>query len=102
MDPDLPIRRRFRYQLPVTLMLMQATDTPPVTLEDLPPGRPARILAIEGPRDLRHRLLGLGLHPGGTITVLQRQSRGLVVATGATRVALDTRMARSLRVEAAS
>ena len=81
-------------------MLMQATVTPPVTLEDLPPGRPARILAIEGARDLRHRLLGLGLHPGGTITVLQRQPRGLVVAAGATRVALDTQMARALRVEA--
>lgn len=72
---------------------------PPASLVTLAAGRSARITGIEGPRTLRHRLLGLGLHPGGSLTLIQRRGRGLVVAVGATRVALDEDIARHLLIE---
>lgn len=81
-------------------MSTDATAINPITLEALAAGRAARIAGIDGPRALRHRLLGLGLHPGGNLKVVQRRGRGLVVAVGATRVALDDDIARHLLVEA--
>lgn len=81
-------------------MIPESPDTSAVTLSTLPTGRRARITRITGPRNVRHRLLGLGLHPGGLLTIVQRRSRGLVVAVGAARVALGNDMATHLRVEA--
>lgn len=72
----------------------------PRSLDRLPAGSEARIGAIDAPRKLRHRLLGLGLHPGESLKVLQRRGNGLVVAVGGSRVALDLRTAESLRMEA--
>lgn len=72
----------------------------PKSLDCLPVGSEARISAINAPRQLRHRLLGLGLHPGESLRVLQRRGNGLVVAVGGSRVALDLRTAESLQIEA--
>ena len=69
------------------------------SLDRLPAGSEARISGIDAPRQLRHRLLGLGLHPGETVRVLQRRGNGLVLAVGGSRVALDLQTAESLRVE---
>ena len=69
------------------------------TLETLATGQAARIAGITGPRTLRHRLLGLGLHPGGVLKIVQRRGRGIVVAVGATRVALDDSVACQLLVD---
>jgi ferrous iron transport protein A len=71
----------------------------PRSLDSLPAGGEARISDIDAPRQLRHRLLGLGLHPGESVKVLQRRGNGLVVAVGGSRVALDLQTAASLRVE---
>ncbi len=68
-------------------------------LDTAPTGSEVRISAIDAPRPLRHRLLGLGLHPGESLRVLQRRGTGLVLAVGASRVALDLRTARLLEVE---
>jgi len=71
------------------------------TLETLAIGQAARIADITGPRALRHRLLGLGLHPGGLLKIVQRRGRGMVVAVGATRIALDNSVACQLLVDEA-
>jgi len=77
------------------------SSTPSTTsLSALPTGQRARIVDIDGPRNQRHRLLGLGLHSGGHLIILQRRGRGMVVAIGAARVALGNDVAGLLQVEA--
>jgi Fe2+ transport system protein FeoA len=44
--------------------------------------------------------LGLGLHSGSQLIILQRRGRGMVVAIGAARVALGNDVAGLLQVEA--
>ena len=41
-----------------------------VTLADLSLGTPGRVLAVEGPRAFRRRLLEMGLVPGTEVTIV--------------------------------
>lgn len=68
-------------------------------LAELEPGRPARIVGIEGGRDLRRRCLALGLRPGAEIAISQSRRHGVVIGSDNTRVALGEGMAERLLVE---
>ena len=67
---------------------MPQTNLFGIPLTGLSVGASARISEIKGGRDVARRLLGLGLRVGSNIKVVQRQGRGIVVATTDTRVAL--------------
>lgn len=67
---------------------MSITATASIPLLDLPAGQPARLAEIRGGRGLERRLLGLGLRIGSPVIVLHRRGRGLVLASGDTRIAL--------------
>jgi len=72
-----------------------------MTLEQLHPGQLARILAIEGGRDLRRRLGQMGIHPGDTVSVSRHGAfRGpLLISIHNSRVAIGRGIARRIRVE---
>ena len=65
----------------------------------LPVGRHARITRINGGVQLTRRLMGLGLRIGSEVAVLQHRGRGVVLASGDTRVALGADIATHLLVE---
>lgn len=78
------------------------TATPlhrPITLDQMPAGVRARITGISGDRGLARKLLGLGLRVGSEVSVLQRRSRGVVVANAGTRVALGSSVADKLLMQ---
>ncbi|WP_242475350.1 FeoA family protein [Thiohalocapsa halophila] len=64
------------------------TDPDAMGLGRLPPGVSARLQAIQGGRQLQRKLGALGLRVGSELRVEHRRGRGLVVAAGASRVAL--------------
>ena len=63
-------------------------DADAVGLGRLPQGVSARLQAIQGGRHLQRKLGALGLRVGSELRVEHRRGRGLVVAAGASRVAL--------------
>jgi ferrous iron transport protein A len=70
-----------------------------VSLAELEPGRSARIVDIEGGREMRRRCLALGLRPGTEIAISQSRRHGVVIGSDNTRVALGEGMAERVRVE---
>jgi ferrous iron transport protein A len=60
----------------------------PVPLDALTPGASARLAEIRGGRHLQRKLGALGLRVGSALRVEHRRGRGLVVAVGASRIAL--------------
>ncbi len=69
------------------------------SLGSLSVGGQARIARIDGGRQLTRRLMGLGLRVGSEVSVLQHRGRGVVLASGDTRVALGEGIAGKLLVE---
>ena len=69
------------------------------SLRTLPIGGRARIARIDGGRQLTRRLLGMGLRVGSEVAVLHHRGRGVVLASGDTRVALGGGIAGKLLVE---
>lgn len=69
----------------------------PIT--EIPVGRRARLVKIEGGRELTRRLLGLGLSIDEEVEVLQHRGRGVVVARGGNRIALGGGVAEKLMAE---
>ena len=76
----------------------QATENL-ASLGALPVGGHARIARIDGGVQLARRLMGLGLRVGSEIAVLQHRGRGVVLASGDTRIALGADIATHLLVE---
>ncbi|WP_058553846.1 FeoA family protein [Thiohalocapsa sp. ML1] len=72
----------------------------PVALGSLPAGTRARLSAIHGGRQLERKLGALGLRVGGVFRVEHRRGRGLVVASGASRIALGGAIVDKLLVVA--
>lgn len=70
-----------------------------LSLARIPAGARARILVIQGGRDLTRRLLGLGLRGGSVVDILQHRGRGVVLAVGDTRIALGGGIAEKLLAE---
>ncbi|MCW8906592.1 MAG: ferrous iron transport protein A [Sedimenticola sp.] len=78
------------------------TATPldrPITLDQMSTGACARIVGVAGDRGLARKLLGLGLRVGSEVSILQRRSRGVVVANAGTRVALGSSVADKLLMQ---
>lgn len=75
--------------------------TPPhsLSLADLRPGVSARITAIRGGREITRRLMGLGLRVGSEVRLLHHRGRGVVLAAGASRVALGGGVAEKILAE---
>ncbi len=69
-----------------------------IRLIDLPLDCPARLVQIQAGRQLARRLLALGLRQGSLLQVIQRRGRGLVVASGALRIAIGMGIADKLWV----
>ena len=68
-------------------------------LTDIPVGHHVRLVRIEGGRQLARKLLALGLSIDGQLEVLQHRGRGVVVASGANRIALGGGIAEKLMAE---
>ena len=76
---------------------MEHDQAQPLTaLDRLPIGGRARITEIRGDRALARRLLSLGLRVGSEVEVMQRRSKGIVVACAGNRVALGGTVADKL------
>jgi ferrous iron transport protein A len=69
-----------------------------IRLSDLPHDTPAQLAAIRGGRQLTRRLLALGLRQGSILQIVQRRGQGLVLATGAARIAVGAGIADKLWV----
>ncbi len=68
-------------------------------MTEIPVGRRARLVKIEGGRELTRRLLGLGLSINDEVEVLQHRGRGVVVSRGGNRIALGGGVAEKLMAE---
>ena len=68
-------------------------------LSETPVGRRARVVAIDGGRELARRLLSLGLCVGTEIEVLHHRGRAVVVGSQGNRLALGAGMADKVRAE---
>ena len=68
----------------------------PATLLQLPEGARARIVEIQGGRNLVHRLLSQGVRTGSEIQIVQQRSKGVVIACNGNRVALGFGVADKL------
>lgn len=69
-------------------ILQAAVGDEPVLLGSLPAGARARLSAIHGGRQLERKLSALGLRVGSEFRIEHRRGRGLVLAVGASRLAL--------------
>lgn len=67
-------------------------------LTDLPDDTPARLAELRGGRQLTRRLLALGLRQGSPLSIVQRRSKGLVLASGELRIAIGLGIAEKLWV----
>jgi len=86
---------------PQSTAMMEAMRPDPrlISIGELPVGARARIVEIQGGRQLVRRLLGLGIRVGSEVDVLHHRGRGVVVARGETRIALGSGIADKLLVE---
>ena len=70
-----------------------------VSILNLPVDRPLRLVRIAGGRQLKQRLLALGLSEGSEVRVVQRRPGGVVLARAGTRVAVGQGVAHQLMAE---
>jgi ferrous iron transport protein A len=70
-----------------------------VPLSDLPVGQRLKLVHIDGGRQLKQRLLALGISEGGELRLVQRRDGGVVLAQGGSRVALGHGIAHRLLAE---
>ncbi len=68
-------------------------------LAEAPRNTPLKLIAIEGGRQLRHRLTEMGLVPGVTLKIVQDQGGPILVAVHNTRLAIGRGMAQKIQVE---
>ncbi len=71
-----------------------------ISLDNFEVGGRARIVRIDGDRNLARRLLSLGLREGVELEVLQRRGRSVVVSSAGTRVAIGSTIAEKLFMHA--
>ena len=70
-----------------------------VRLSELPLGQRLRLVHIDGGRQLKQRLMALGISVGGELRIVQRRPGGVVVARSGSRVALGQGIAHKLMAE---
>ena len=71
----------------------------PVSLLSLEKGKRARIVKVSNGTDMSRLMLSHGLRIGSVINILQQRRRGVVIGSGAIRIALGADMAKHLLVE---
>ncbi|MDJ0767471.1 MAG: ferrous iron transport protein A [Ilumatobacter sp.] len=69
------------------------------TLDGRRTGSVLRVVGIDGGRERRQRLMGLGVRVGAEITISHTRGRSVVVASDAGRVAVGPELARHIHVE---
>ena len=80
-------------------MTDNTTDIPLLSLKK---GSKARITGIENSDNATRLMLSHGLRVGSVIDILHQRKRGVVIANGASRIALGLDMARKLHVQSIS
>lgn len=70
-----------------------------IPLSSLAIGADARIVEIDGGRQLIRRLLSLGLRVGSEVRILHRRGRGVVLFNAQNRVALGAGIAAKILME---
>ena len=70
-----------------------------ISLDTLSIGSRARIVLIQGGRNLHRRLMGLGLRVGSEVQVLHHRGSGVVIANAGNRIALGGGVAEKLLIE---
>lgn len=70
-----------------------------VPLSDFPVGQRLRLVHIDGGRQLKQRLMALGISEGGELRLVQRRGGGVVLAKNGNRVALGQGIAHKLHAE---
>lgn len=78
---------------------MDQVVTSLVSLDTVPNGSRARIVLIQGGRNLHRRLMGLGLRVGSEVQILHHRGSGVVVACAGSRIALGGGVAKKLLIE---
>ena len=72
---------------------------PPASLLSLKKGSKARIVGISDGAKISRLMLSHGLRVGSIINILHQRKRGVVICSGATRIALGPDMANKLQVQ---
>ncbi len=70
-----------------------------ISLAQLPLGARARIVEVQGGREMTRRLLSLGLRIGSEVELLHHRGRGVVVANAGNRIALGGGVAEKVLTE---
>jgi ferrous iron transport protein A len=68
-------------------------------LNELSIGDRARVIEIQGGKQMTRRLMGLGLKAGSNVTVLHRRGQGVVVGSGGNRIAIGGGVADRVRMQ---
>jgi ferrous iron transport protein A len=63
-------------------------NSAPRPLNELSIGDHARVIEIQGGKQMTRRLMGLGLKAGSDVTILHRRGQGVVVGSGGNRIAI--------------
>ncbi|MFW2437971.1 MAG: FeoA family protein [Arenicellales bacterium] len=70
-----------------------------LSLSKIPTGETARLVSIDGNRQLIRRLLSLGITPGVEVEILHHRGQGVVVGRNGNRVALGKSIVDRLQAE---
>ena len=61
-------------------------------------GQPVQLAKIEAGRRLKHRLTELGLTPGVTLTIIQKNGGPILISVRDSRIAIGREMANKIQV----
>ena len=81
----------------IVLINFEMTNT--VKLDQSAAGFQGFITAIDGDRDLKRKLMSLGIRRGQKIAVLHRRNNGVVVTSNGSRVAIGAGIAAHVLLE---
>ena len=68
-------------------------------LNEIAIGDTARVIEIQGGKNMTRRLMGLGLKVGSSVTVLHRRGEGVVVGEGGNRIAIGGGVANRVMMQ---
>ncbi len=68
------------------------------SLSSVPVGQPVQLAKIEAGRRLKHRLTELGLTPGVTLTIIQKNGGPILISVRDSRIAIGREMANKIQV----
>ena len=68
------------------------------TLSSVPVGQSVQLARIDAGRRLKHRLAELGLTPGVTLTIIQKNGGPILISVRDSRIAIGREMANKIQV----